>query len=255
MFIFDSHAHYDDEAFDEDRDKVIEDLNNNGIVGVLDCGSSIEGSRTAVQLARRYDFIYAAVGVHPEFADKFDENTADEIRELSKFNKVRAIGEIGLDYYYDENPGREIQKSAFIRQMQLAEELKLPVVIHDRDAHEDTLDIMKQFPSVIGVVHCFSGSVEFAKECLKLGYYIGFTGIVTFKNSKKAAEVAKVVPLDRILVETDCPYMAPEPFRGKRNRSEYIKYIIRKLSEIKGIDEQILCNQTISNIKKLLSLT
>lgn len=255
MFIFDSHAHYDDEAFDEDRDKVIEDLNNNGIVGVLDCGSSMEGSRTAVQLAEKYDFIYAAVGIHPEFADKFDENTADEIRELSKFNKVRAIGEIGLDYYYDENPEREIQRSAFIRQMQLAEELKLPVVIHDRDAHEDTLNIMKQFPSVMGVVHCFSGSVEFAKECLKLGYYIGFTGIVTFKNSKKAAEVAKVVPLDRILVETDCPYMAPEPYRGNRNRSEYIEYIIRKLSEIKGIDEQVLCNQTISNIKKLLSLT
>lgn len=255
MFIFDSHAHYDDEAFDEDRDKVIEDLHNDDIVGVLDCGSSIEGSRTAVQIAKRYDFIYAAVGIHPEFADKFDENTADEIRELSKFNKVRAIGEIGLDYYYDENPEREIQKSVFIRQMQLAEELKLPVVIHDRDAHEDTLNIMKQFPSVIGVVHCFSGSVEFAKECLKLGYYIGFTGIVTFKNSKKAAEVAKVVPLDKILVETDCPYMTPEPYRGKRNRSEYIKYIISKLSEIKGMDEQILCNQTISNIKKLLSLT
>lgn len=254
MFIFDSHAHYDDEAFDEDRDKVIEDLNNNGIIGVLDCGSSIEGSRTAVQLAKRYDFIYAAVGIHPEFADKFDENTVDEIKELSKFNKVRAIGEIGLDYYYEENPERKIQKSAFIRQMQLAEELKLPVIIHDRDAHEDTLNIMKQFPNVIGVVHCFSGSAEFAEECLKLGYYIGFTGVVTFKNSKKAGEVAKVVPLDKILVETDCPYMTPEPFRGKRNRSEYIEYIIRKLSEIKGIDEQVLCNQTISNIKKLLSL-
>lgn len=252
--IFDSHAHYDDEAFEADRENIISELKSNEIIGVLNCGSSIEGARDSAKLASKYDFFYAAVGVHPEFADKFDEDVLKELKQLAENGKVRAIGEIGLDYYYEENPGPEIQKAAFMKQMQLAEELKLPVVIHDRDAHEDTLNIMKQFPEVRGVVHCFSGSPEFAKECLRLGYYIGFTGVVTFKNAKKVVEVAKIVPLDRILVETDCPYMAPEPFRGKRNRSEYIEYILKKLSEIKGIDEQELTNITISNIKRLLSL-
>lgn len=252
--IFDSHAHYDDEAFEADRDNTIYELKSNGIIGVLNCGASIEGARASVDLADKYDFFYAAVGIHPEFADKFDETTILELKSLAENKKVRAIGEIGLDYYYKENPAPEMQKSVFTKQMQLAQELKLPVVIHDRDAHEDTLKIIKQFKQVTGVVHCFSGSAEFAKECIKLGYYIGFTGVITFKNAKKAVEAAKVVPLDRILVETDCPYMAPEPFRGKRNRSEYIAYIIKKISEIKGLSEDELSHATISNIKRLLSL-
>lgn len=252
--IFDAHAHYDDEQFDEDRDLVIKELKDNRIVGVLNCGASIDGARNSVNLANKYDIFYAAVGVHPEYSDKFDEKVVEELKQLAKNPKVRAIGEIGLDYYYDENPSRDIQKKAFIRQMELARELNLPVIIHDRDAHEDTLNIIKQFKGVTGEIHCFSGSVEFARECIKLGYYIGFTGVVTFKNAKKVIDVVKEVPLEKILVETDCPYMAPVPFRGKRNRSEYIKYMIHRISEIKGIDAEEVSSATISNMKRLLKL-
>ena len=228
--IFDSHAHYDDDAFNEDRDEVIQGLKAKGVIGILNCGASLEGARMSVELSSKYDFIYSAVGIHPEHADMVNSELIVELKKLAQNPKVRAIGEIGLDYYYEENPPREVQKSAFRLQMELARELKLPVVIHDRDAHKDTLDILKEFPEVIGTIHCFSGSVEFALECLKLGYYIGFTGVITFKNAKKIAEVAKIVPMDRILVETDCPYMAPEPNRGKRNQSDYIEYIIDKVA-------------------------
>ncbi|PRR80839.1 putative deoxyribonuclease YcfH [Clostridium liquoris] len=254
MYIFDSHAHYDDESFNEDRELVIKDLKENNIVGVLNCGASLQGARDSVKLAKGNSFFYAAIGIHPEFADIVDDLVIDELRKLSKYEKVRAIGEIGLDYYDDENPPREVQKRAFIKQMKLAHELSLPVVIHNRDAHGDTLEILKMFPEVRGVIHCFSGSAEFAKECLKLGYYIGFTGVVTFKNARKIIDVAKEVPLDRILVETDCPYMAPVPYRGKRNRSEYIKYIIEKLAQIKGVPPEDLSHQTILNVKELLNL-
>lgn len=252
--IFDSHAHYDDESFDEDRQFVIGDIQAKGIVGVLNCGASLEGSRDSVKLANKYDFIYAAVGIHPSYADVVDNKTIDELVELSKNSKVRAIGEIGLDYYWEENPSRDIQKDAFRSQMKLAEKLNLPVVIHDRDAHADTLEILKEFPKVTGVIHCFSGSVEFARECLNLGYYIGFTGVVTFKNARKIIDVAREVPLDRILVETDCPYMAPVPYRGKRNQSPYIIHILGKIAEIKDIPIEILNNHTISNIKSLLKI-
>jgi TatD DNase family protein len=254
FMIFDSHAHYDDEAFDQDRDTVIRGINDSGVIGVLNCGASMEGAIKSVALSDKYDFIYAAVGIHPEHADTVNEEIINELRNLAQNVKVRAIGEIGLDYYYEENPSREIQKKAFRLQMMLAKELKLPVVIHDRDAHSDTLDILKEFPEVIGTVHCFSGSGEFAKECLKLGYYIGFTGVITFKNAKKIAEVARVVPLDRILVETDCPYMAPTPYRGKRNQSDYIQYIIEKISEIKGRTIEEIEEITVFNIKKLLKI-
>lgn len=252
--IFDSHAHYDDEAFNEDREEVIQGLKDKGVIGVLNCGASIEGTRMSVELSNKYDFIYSAVGIHPEHADMVNDKVIEELRDLARNPKVRAIGEIGLDYYYEENPSREVQKLAFKLQMNLAKELKMPVVIHDRDAHKDTLDILKEFPEVIGVVHCFSGSVEFAKECLKLGYYIGFTGVITFKNAKKIIEVAQVVPMDRILVETDCPYMAPAPHRGKRNQSDYIKYIIEKISEIKGKTIEEVENLTVFNIKQLLKI-
>lgn len=255
LSIFDAHAHYDDDQFDEDRESVIEELKNNNIVGVLNCGASLEGSINSVSLANDHDIFYAAVGIHPEYADKFDEHTIDELKRLAKNEKVKAIGEIGLDYYYDENPERETQKKVFIRQMELAKELNLPVIIHDRDAHEDTLNIIKQFKGVTGEIHCFSGSVEFARECLKLGYYIGFTGVVTFKNAKKIIEVVKEVPLDRILIETDCPYMAPTPFRGKRNRSEYIEYMINKIAEIKDVDPEEVSRRAISNIEGLLNIT
>jgi len=246
--IFDSHSHYDDEAFNADREEVIQGLLDKGVIGVLNCGASLAGARMSVKLSSKYDFIYSAVGIHPEHADVVNSELIEELKELAQNPKVRAIGEIGLDYYYEENPSREIQREAFKHQMELARQLNLPVVIHDRDAHQDTLNILKQFPEVIGVVHCFSGSVEFAVECLKLGYYIGFTGVITFKN-------AKIVPMDRILVETDCPYMAPEPHRGKRNQSDYIQYIIEKISEIKGETIEDIENITISNIKQLLKIT
>lgn len=252
--IFDSHAHYDDESFNDDREAVIEDIKSKGVIGVLNCGASLQGARGSVELSKKYDMFYAAVGIHPEYANEVTRDVLEEIEKLASFEKVRAIGEIGLDYYWDTNPPKETQKDAFRKQMALAEKLNLPVVIHDRDAHEDILNIMKEFPNVKGVVHCFSGSVEFSRECLKLGYYIGFTGVITFKNAKKIIEVAKEIPLDRILVETDCPYMSPSPFRGKRNQSNYIKYIVEKIAEIKEIPVNDLNNQTISNIKELLSL-
>ncbi|MDF2882185.1 MAG: hydrolase, TatD family [Clostridiaceae bacterium] len=252
--IFDSHAHYDDEQFDEDREEIIEEIKKNNVIGVLNCGSSFYGAQKSVELAETNDFFYAAVGLHPEYANEVDDSFIEKLKQLARSSKVKAIGEIGLDYYYKENPSREIQKQAFIKQMELARELQLPVVIHDRDAHEDTLNIIKKFPEVKGVIHCFSGSLEFARECIKLGYYIGFTGVVTFKNSKKIKEVAKEIPLDRILVETDCPYMSPEPNRGKRNKSNYIKFIIEKLAEIKSLEPSVISDKTCQNIKGLLKI-
>ncbi|MBV7272707.1 TatD family hydrolase [Clostridiaceae bacterium UIB06] len=252
--IFDAHAHYDDEEFDEDRDLIIEEIKKNDVIGVLNCGASLEGCIESVKLADKYEFFYAAVGIHPEHADDLDEHVVNQLRELANNNKVKAIGEIGLDYYYDENPDRETQRKAFIKQMELAKELNLPVIIHDRDAHEDTLKIIKQFPGVTGEIHCFSGSLEFAKECLKLGYYIGVTGVVTFKNARKIIEVVKEIPLDRILIETDCPYMAPTPYRGKRNRSDYIKYIMEKIAEIKGLEVDEISSVSIFNTKSLLNI-
>lgn len=252
--IFDSHAHYDDRRFNKDREQVIKELKENNIVGVLNCGASLRGARASAKLAEKYDIFYSAVGIHPGNAYELTEEAVKEIKDMAKNNKVRAIGEIGLDYYWEENPPKEVQKAVFRRQMEIARELNLPVVIHDRDAHGDTLEIMKEFPEVKGVVHCFSGSVEFAHECLKLGYYIGITGVITFKNAKKLREVAKEVPLDRILVETDCPYMAPTPYRGERNRSEYIKYIIEQIAEIKGVSVEEIQDITIENIKNLLKI-
>ena len=253
--IFDSHAHYDDEEFDDDRKEVIEELKNNGVIGIMNCSSSYESIAKTCELINTWDFIYGAVGIHPENADEFKDEMLEEFKEIIKKNpKVKAIGEIGLDYYWDENPDKEIQKDVFRKHMKLAEELNLPVIIHDRDAHEDTLNIIKEFPNVKGVVHCFSGSVEFAKECLKLGYYIGVTGVVTFKNAKKVVKVVKEVPIERLLVETDCPYMAPEPNRGKRNKSSYIKYVIEKISEIKEINPKefnIKVNENLQNLFKI----
>lgn len=235
--IIDSHAHYDDESFNDDREEVLKQITENGVIGIMNCACSYESLNTTDKLTKEHDYIYGALGIHPENAYEFKDDTLDEIKEYIKKNdKIVAIGEIGLDYYWDENPSKEVQKEAFRKQMNLAKELDMPVVIHDREAHMDTLEIMKEFPEVKGVVHCFSGSKEFAMECIKLGYYIGFTGVVTFKNAKKIVEVAKEVPLDRILVETDCPYMAPEPNRGKRNKSDYIEYIIKKIADIKEID-------------------
>jgi TatD DNase family protein len=255
MKIFDAHAHYDDEQFDSDRDTVINELEENGVIGVLNCGATFDGALASVEYAGKFDIFYAAVGIHPEHADTVDEAMMVKLRELSGRKKVLAIGEIGLDYYWEENPARDIQLNAFRLQMGLARELNLPVIIHDRDAHGDTLMVMKEFPEVTGEVHCFSGSAEFAKECLKLGYYIGITGVVTFKNARKIIKVVEETPLDRLILETDCPYMAPVPYRGKRNRSEYIKQIIEKTAEIKGYSEDAVANAAISNVKNLLRIS
>ena len=253
--IFDSHAHYDDEAFDDDRVEVFDELKKSGVIGILNCAASYKSIESTNNLTKDWDFIYGAVGIHPENADEFSDKVIDEIREIVNENKkIVAVGEIGLDYYWSENPDKSIQKDVFRKHMKLAEELKLPVVIHDRDAHQDTLEIIKEFPKVQGIVHCFSGSVEFAKECIKLGYYIGITGVVTFKNAKKVKEVVENIPIERLLVETDCPYMAPEPNRGKRNKSDYIKYIINKISEIKQIPIEEVNRQVNINLKKIIGI-
>ncbi|MGG7179089.1 TatD family hydrolase [Clostridium paraputrificum] len=253
--IFDSHAHYDDDAFDVDRDELIQELSDSGVIGILNCSSTYDSVSKTCSLINKWDFIYGAIGIHPENADELTEERIEEFKKIIKENnKVIAIGEIGLDYYWDENPPRDVQKDAFRRQMKLADELNLPVVIHDRDAHADTLEVMKEFPNVIGVVHCFSGSVEFAKECLKLGYYIGITGVITFKNAKKLIEVVKSVPMEKLLVETDCPYMAPEPNRGKRNKSDYIKHIIEKIASIKEMDPKQLNMKVNENFYRLMRI-
>lgn len=252
--IFDSHAHYDDEKFDEDREQLLKELNNDGVVGIINCGSSLKGLEMSVKLSEENDFVYAAAGIHPENAYEFNEEVKFRIEQLAQDKKIVAVGEIGLDYYWDENPPREVQKEVFRAQMDIAKKYNLPVIIHDREAHKDTIEIMKEYPEVIGVVHCFSGSVEFAKECVKLGYYIGVTGVITFKNSKTIKEVVKNIPLEKILVETDCPYMAPTPHRGKRNQSNYISFIMDEIAKIKECDIQKISEITIFNTKNLFKI-
>ena len=253
--IFDTHAHYDDEAFDEDREEVLKQIQESGVIGILNCACSKKSLTTTNDLTLKYDFIYGALGIHPSDAYDFNDEVRNEIIKKVKTNKkILAIGEIGLDYYWEENPDKETQKNVFREQMKLAEELNLPVVIHDREAHKDTLDIMKEFPNVKGIVHCFSGSLEFAQECIKLGYLIGITGVVTFKNAKKIVEVVKNIPLEKLLVETDCPYMAPVPNRGKRNKSDYIKHIIEQIAIIKDLDDKSVNIQTNKNFYNLINL-
>ena len=252
--IFDSHAHYNAEQFDEDRDSVIEEIKEYGVIGVMNCGTDVQSSKDTIALCEKHDIFYGAVGIHPTDAFNVDDKMMDEIRELAKHDKIKAIGEIGLDYYWEDNPSREEQKEVFRKHLKLAEELSLPVIIHDRDAHGDTLEIMKEFPNVKGVVHSFSGSVEMARECVKLGYYIGITGVITFKNARKLLEVCEDIDLSKILVETDAPYMAPVPMRGKRNQSSYIEYVMDKIAEIKGISGEEVSKATIENTKKLFNI-
>ncbi len=253
--IFDTHAHYDDERFDEDRDTLLKQLHHEGISYILNACASPQSIEKCLELAAAYDFVYTALGIHPHDADKMNEDIIDKIRTLADKPKVVAIGEIGLDYYYDNSP-RETQKYWFERQIELAKELKLPIIIHDRDAHEDTIKILKKtdVKQVGGIFHCFAGSAEMALDMLKLNMYIGIGGAVTFKNARKTVEVVKAVPLDKLLVETDCPYLSPEPFRGKRNNSGYLVYIIRKIAEIKGVSESVVAETTLMNAKKVFGL-
>lgn len=245
--LFDTHAHLDDRAFDSDREELLARLPQSGIGLVMDPGCSLEASRAAAALAARTSWIYAAVGSHPDAADEVDETVLEEYRKLCKLNpKIRAIGEIGLDYHYEDIP-RQRQKQAFRDQMALARELGLPVIVHEREAHEDGMAIVREFPDVTGVFHCYSGSAEMAKELVARGWYIGFTGVLTFKNARKAVEVAKSIPLDRIVLETDCPYMAPEPFRGKRNDPGYLYRMAEKLAELRELPLEEIHRITFEN--------
>ena len=249
--LFDTHAHMDDRAFDMDREELLASLPEKGVGLVMNPGCSLESSRNAVALANRYDSVYAAVGSHPDAADEVDEGVLEEYRKLCKENpKVKAIGEIGLDYHYEDIP-REIQLRAFRMKMQLARELGLPVIVHEREAHEDGMKIVEEFPAVTGVFHCYSGSAEMAKWLVSRGWYIGFTGVLTFKNARKALEVAASIPLDRIVLETDCPYMSPEPFRGKRNDPGKLYRMAEKLAELRGLSLEEVHRITSENGKRL----
>ena len=249
--LFDTHAHMDDHAFDADRSQLPRALPEQGLELVMNPGCSLESSRNACALAREYDYIYAAVGSHPDVADEVNEAVIEEYRCLVRENpKVMAIGEIGLDYHYEDIP-REIQKEAFRAQMALAAELELPVIVHEREAHEDGMKIVEEFPTVKGVFHCYSGSLEMAKWLIARGWYIGFTGVLTFKNARKAIEVAASIPLDRIVLETDCPYMAPEPFRGKRNDPGKLYRMAERLAELRGLTVDQIHRITVENGKRL----
>jgi len=240
---FDTHAHYDDKRFDGDRDKIISSLGEHNVELVLNPGSCMRSSRAAVALSGKYHFIYSAVGVHPHYVKGLTEDSISELRQMSKHPKVAAIGEIGLDYYRDLSP-RDVQKRWFERQLQLAAELDMPVIIHDRDAHADTLDILKSFSLKAVVYHCYSGSLEYAKVLLRQGYYLSFTGAITFKGAQKSHDVIRYMPLERLMLETDAPYLAPEPWRSKRNDSTLLRPVAQFMADIRGITIEELSEAT-----------
>lgn len=249
--LFDTHAHMDDRAFDSDRETLLASLPEQGIGLLMNPGCSLESSRAACALARRYGYIYAAVGSHPDAADEVNEVVLEEYRTLCRENpKVKAIGEIGLDYHYEDIP-RQRQLESFRAQMALARELNLPVIVHEREAHEDGMAVVAEFPEVTGVFHCYSGSAEMAKQLVKRGWYIGFTGVLTFKNARKALEVAREIPLERIVLETDCPYMSPEPFRGKRNDPSRLYRMAEALAQLRGLSMEEIHAVTMENGKRL----
>ena len=252
--IFETHAHYDDAAFDEDREALLARLPKENIETVINVGASLQGARNSMELAHQYPFMYAAVGVHPSDISDLSEEAMEELATMAKDRRCVAIGEIGLDYYWDKEADvQAAQREWFRRQLQLARDTKLPVIIHSRDAAEDTLHIMKEASAmeIPGVIHCYSYSPEMAAEFVKLGYHIGVGGVVTFKNSRKLKETVEQIPLDRILLETDCPYMAPEPFRGMRNDSTYIPYVIEIIAKIRGITQDEVMVATRENARRL----
>lgn len=252
--LFDTHAHLDDRAFDADRAELLAALPQHGLALVMNPGCSLASSRNVDKLTREYDYIYGAVGSHPDVCDEVTEEVLEEYRQLCRENpKIKAIGEIGLDYHYEEIP-RDVQQRAFRMQMALARELQMPVIVHDRDAHGDSMAIVEEFPTVKGVFHCYSGSVEMAQWLVDRGWYIGFTGVLTFKNARKAVEVAQAIPLERIVLETDCPYMAPEPFRGKRNDPGKLYRMAQRLAELRGYTEDEIRAITLENGKRLYGI-
>ena len=249
--LFDTHAHLNDPAFDPDRETLMRSFAQAGVGLVMNAGCSLESSRDIVAMADQYPWLYASVGSHPDSASEVNEEVLEEYRKLCKLSdKVKAIGEIGLDYYYEDIP-REVQKQAFRMQMELAQELDMPVIVHERDAHDDGMRIVKEFKNVTGVFHCYSGSAEMARQLVDLGWYIGFTGVLTFKNARKAVETAERIPLDRIVLETDCPFMAPVPFRGKRNDPGYLYLMAERLAELRNISVEEVHRITTENGKRL----
>ena len=249
--LFDTHAHMDDRAFDTDREALLSGLAGQGLALVMNPGCSLASSRNVDLLTRKYDFLYGAVGSHPDAADEVNEAVLEEYRNIVASNpKIKAIGEIGLDYHYEDIP-RDLQKKAFRMQLELARELRLPAIVHERDAHEDGMKMVEDFPEVTGVFHCYSGSLEMAKWLINRGWYIGFTGVLTFKNARKALEVAGNIPLERIVLETDCPYMSPEPFRGKRNDPGKLYRMAERLAELRGLTVEEIHAITTENGKRL----
>lgn len=254
--LFDSHAHYDDERFSEDRFELLDSMRENNVGYIMNSCSALSDLPNIFELAERYPFIYLSAGIHPHEVSDLCEKDMEMLKEACSHPKVKAVGEIGLDYFYDNSP-RDLQKKWFARQVELAREVKLPIVIHDRDAHADTMQILRDcnVRDIGGEFHCYAGSVEMAREILDWGMYIAFGGSLTFKKSVRPIEVAKYVPLDRILIETDCPYLTPEPHRGKRNSSLYIKHVAEKLAEIKGVSVEDIENITTQNAKKCFKIT
>ncbi len=254
--IFDSHAHYDDRQFDPDREELLASMREAGVVGILNCGSDWKASRATFDLCRRLDFVYGAVGIHPGNADEWCEEVHQQLLEMLDHPKVVAVGEIGLDYYWEDNPPREVQQAVLRSQLTLALERGMPVVIHDREAHGDTLELLREFApqGLRGVLHSFSGSAEMAREVVRLGFHLGISGVVTYKNARKLVEVVQAIPLERLLVETDAPYLAPVPYRGKRNQSTYLEHILARLAELKGLSAEEASRVTIANTRALLGI-
>ena len=253
--LFDTHAHYYDDAFDADRDEVLSSLPQNGVGLVLCPGCDLPTSRASVELAEKYPHVYAAVGFHPENLEEAALSDLDTIRAMASHPKVKAIGEIGLDYHWvKDEEGRKKERDFFHAQLELAEELDLPVIVHDREAHKDSLDIVKAHPNCRGVFHCYSGSVEDAKTLAILGWNISFTGVLTFKNARKALEVVEWAPLERLMVETDAPYMAPEPYRGKRCDSRYVYRMAEVIAQVKGLPLETVIEATTRNGKRLFGI-
>ena len=252
--LFDSHAHIHDEKFDTDREQVIKRALENGVTGIINVGTCMATSARAVALAEQYESIYAAVGIHPHDAEGALETDYEQLAAWSKQDKVVAIGEIGLDYHYDLSP-RETQRAVFVRQIDVARQMKMPFIIHDRDAHRDIMDIIRrEAKGLSGVLHCFSGSLEMAKEVIKLGFYISIAGPVTFKNAAKLPEIVASVPLERLLVETDSPYLTPHPHRGKRNEPAYVRIVAEQVANLRGIELSDLAQITSDNVKKLFKI-
>jgi len=257
--IFDSHAHYDDKAYDNDRHEIIMKARDEGVGLIMNIGSMVETSRRAVEIAKEYDFIYASTGVHPHYAEKLTDKDIDALASLASnpenSKKVKAIGEIGLDYHYDNSP-RELQRKWFIRQLDMAKQLKLPVIIHSRDSAKDTLDILKNENAAVngGVMHCFSGSRETMEAVVKMGFHVAFGGVVTFKKAVNVVEAVKHIPDSSLLIETDCPYLAPVPFRGERNYSGHLKYVVEKIADIRGTTAEHIEEITWNNAKQLFNI-